>query len=400
MKHYKLFQAWQNQSKEYTDFLTKALQKIKERQRNKGIDIEIIRFPAQEQAGSPDIVNMVWEQISDCDLFVGDLTEISKVDFRSISNPNVMYEVGIADAVLGEKRVILVCSKDTCVSELAFDINHKRISPLGVDNPNAISLLEKWIEAGIVECDIQNLHRDFILQPLYDDLYVVYNNLMRMVYTNDYEYSEGVLPPTQENIKLKLQDAVLNELMVSVDYSCIISRLKNEIKSLYEANIRRFLSYIIKIYNDLDKYNWFIHTVQKQVAFIETDIKAEYLLQNTRAFYIKDISGVDEFYGSILFGEKYVYINGEQSFQNVFLKEMLTDSIRRLCNIQNITLDNGALTGMKMRTYKLTDESLDFYSKYIHAVIASIYEFMDGMNFQPTNHISDIKCNTIITWKK
>ena len=120
LKHYRLFQAWQSQNKEYTDFLTKLLAEVSERQKQKGIEIEIIRFPAQDQAGSPDVVNMVWKQIADCDLFVGDLTKIAASDSHAISNPNVMYEVGIADALLGEKRVILVCSKDTNVSKLAF----------------------------------------------------------------------------------------------------------------------------------------------------------------------------------------------------------------------------------------------------------------------------------------
>ena len=102
MKHYRLFQAWQNQDKEYTDFLTKTIENVVKIELEKDINIEVIRFPAQDEAGSPDVVNMVWEQISNCDLFVGDLTSIADNDTHSISNPNVMYEVGIADAILGE----------------------------------------------------------------------------------------------------------------------------------------------------------------------------------------------------------------------------------------------------------------------------------------------------------
>ena len=142
MKHYRLFQAWQNQDKEYTDFLTKTIENVVKIELEKDINIEVIRFPAQDEAGSPDVVNMVWEQISNCDLFVGDLTSIADNDTHSISNPNVMYEVGIADAILGEKRVILVCSKETNIEKLAFDVNHKRISPL---NKKIIKLLNFWL---------------------------------------------------------------------------------------------------------------------------------------------------------------------------------------------------------------------------------------------------------------
>ena len=116
MKHYKLFQAWQDQNKEYTDFITKAIKCVADLQREKNVDIEIVRYPAQDEAGSPDVVSMVWEQISNCDLFVGDVTSIYHHRDKEISNPNVMYEVGIADAILGEKRVILVCSKETDIN--------------------------------------------------------------------------------------------------------------------------------------------------------------------------------------------------------------------------------------------------------------------------------------------
>ena len=113
MRHYRLFQAWQNQDKEYTDFITRTIREVIDIEKSKGIDIEVIRYPAQDESGSPDVVNMVWEQIANCDLLVGDLAAIKQDNNHAISNPNVMYEVGIADAILGEKRVILLCSKDT-----------------------------------------------------------------------------------------------------------------------------------------------------------------------------------------------------------------------------------------------------------------------------------------------
>ena len=120
MRHYRLFQAWQNQDKEYTDFITRTIREVVEIEKSRGIEIEVIRFPAQDEAGSPDVVDMVWEQIANSDIFVGDLTGITNVGDCTVSNPNVMYEVGIADSLLGEKRVILLCSKDTEISRLAL----------------------------------------------------------------------------------------------------------------------------------------------------------------------------------------------------------------------------------------------------------------------------------------
>ena len=400
MRHYRLFQAWQNQDKEYTDFIIRTIREAVDIEKSKGIDIEVIRYPAQDESGSPDVVNMVWDQIVNCDLFVGDLTAIKQDYNHAVSNPNVMYEVGIADAFLGEKRVILLCSKDTEITQLAFDINHKRISPLKKNDSRAVRYLCEWIEAGISECDMQQLQRDFVLKDLYDDMYVVYNNLMRIVFSGDYVYSGGVMPPDKEVIEGNLKNALLNELMLAIDYGCVIGRLKNEIRALYDSNNRRYLADIINIYRALDKYNWFVHSVNKSVLLSENEKKYEAVLHNTKAFYLTAVEGAESLYGSILFDKKYLYINGVQPFQNVYLREMFTDDIRTSCNFQNVPIGDGALTGMKMKTYSLTPEVVGLYSQYINDVLISVYNFMDKMNYHPTNKIPDIRCNTIIVWDK
>ena len=62
MKHYRLFQAWQNQNKEYTNFITEIIQQVVKAEYKKEIDINVIRFPAQNEAGSPDVVDEALEQ--------------------------------------------------------------------------------------------------------------------------------------------------------------------------------------------------------------------------------------------------------------------------------------------------------------------------------------------------
>ena len=59
MRHYRLFQAWQNQDKEYTDFITRTIREVVEIEKSRDIEVEVIRFPAQDEAGSPDVVDMV-----------------------------------------------------------------------------------------------------------------------------------------------------------------------------------------------------------------------------------------------------------------------------------------------------------------------------------------------------
>lgn len=221
-----------------------------------------------------------------------------------------------------------------------------------------------------------------------------------MIFTNDFSYTNGVEVPNIEVIKTKLRDASFNELMISIDYRGVLVRLKDEIRTLYENNDKRYIAEIVCIYKALDKFNWFLHTIKKSVAFYEKETRCQVLLQNTKAFYLTDVSAFDELYGSILFEEKYVYINGDPPFQNVYLKEMITERVKELCHYQNVFMRNGTQTGMNMSTYSLKTEAVATFSGSIYDVLIAIYNFMDKMNFAPTNENTEINCNTIIIWKK
>lgn len=148
--------------------------------------------------------------------------------------------------------------------------------------------------------------------------------------------------------------------MLAIDYGCVIERLKSEIRTLYDSNNRRYLADIINIYQTLDKYNWFVHSIKKPVLLNENEKKYEALLQNTKAFYITEVEGAEGLYGSILFDKKYLYINGEPPFQNVYLREMFTDEIKTSCHLQNVPFGDDALTGMKMKTYSLMQKPLEY----------------------------------------
>ena len=62
--------------------------------------------------------------------------------------------------------------------------------------------------------------------------------------------------------------------------------------------------------------------------------------------------------------------------------------------------DEGELTMIKTLTYTLEPRAINLYGQYIFDVVTSVYNFMDKMNFEPTNDIPDIICNSIIAWVK
>jgi hypothetical protein len=80
--------------------------------------------------GSPYIPGKLAEKIRDSDIFIGDITSIvSTVDGKSLPNPNVTFELGLAAAHLGWDRIILLFNARVAKFEkLPFDFDRHRIS--------------------------------------------------------------------------------------------------------------------------------------------------------------------------------------------------------------------------------------------------------------------------------
>ena len=148
---YKIFLAWQSQNKTTADFIRSQIRQAVSVLGEKGYAINLIERPTQEDAGSPNINSLIWEQISDSDIFIADISDVIQNGDTIISNPNVMYELGIAEALLGSYRTILLCDEHTPINKLAFDINHNRISPIKTSNNELFLNLSEWIEAALIE---------------------------------------------------------------------------------------------------------------------------------------------------------------------------------------------------------------------------------------------------------
>ena len=142
---YKVFLAWQSQNRTTSKFIKAQLKKSVALLSERGYDIVLIERPTQEDSGAPNINSVIWEQISDSDVFIADISNIIQNDQTIISNPNVMYELGIAEALLGAHRTILLCDENTPVDKVAFDINHNRISSIKTSNTNLFIVVLKLI---------------------------------------------------------------------------------------------------------------------------------------------------------------------------------------------------------------------------------------------------------------
>ncbi|MET3035330.1 hypothetical protein ABXT08_04465 [Chryseobacterium sp. NRRL B-14859] len=86
-------------------------------------------------SGSPSIVESITGKIAKSDIFVCDISIINiNENGRKTPNPNVLYELGFASAILGWERVIMI--QNTAfgkIEDLPFDLRGRRVLQYNID---------------------------------------------------------------------------------------------------------------------------------------------------------------------------------------------------------------------------------------------------------------------------
>jgi hypothetical protein len=85
----------------------------------------------RDLSGSPNIPLAIFEKISKADIFVCDITTITKANAsRPLANPNVLIELGFAVSQLGWARIVLLFNKHfgNFPADVPFDVDRQRIA--------------------------------------------------------------------------------------------------------------------------------------------------------------------------------------------------------------------------------------------------------------------------------
>lgn len=106
-----------------------------------------------ERCGSPDIASTIEEKIRNADIFVADVTIINAgTASKTTPNPNVLFELGIAQATLGWDRIILIVNTAYApISDLPFDIKSHRAQSYSLSPQDAVGLSNKQKTTRIFE---------------------------------------------------------------------------------------------------------------------------------------------------------------------------------------------------------------------------------------------------------
>lgn len=94
----------------------------------------------RDESGSPDIVDTIKRKISNCDIFIADLTIIGKIGNKYYPNSNVIFELGYAHCCLDQSVIICLSDKP---GNLPFDISKYRNSLI----PKNKEDIKNWISA-------------------------------------------------------------------------------------------------------------------------------------------------------------------------------------------------------------------------------------------------------------
>lgn len=146
-----------------------------------------------ERCGSPDIASTIEEKIRGADIFVADVTIINAgTTSKTTPNPNVLFELGIAQATLGWDRIILIVNTAYApISDLPFDIKSHRALSYSLNSQDAASLSNKQKTTRMYEPLKNGVLSILNKDPLKEILKG--NNPKQIQYNKDYKKLEDLL---------------------------------------------------------------------------------------------------------------------------------------------------------------------------------------------------------------
>lgn len=134
-----VFYSWQSdlEGRLNRSFIQDALERaVKEISKSDVFDLEmVIDRDTFGMPGSPSIVESISDKIAKSDLFVCDVSIINLNEAgRPTPNPNVLFELGYASALLGWERIIMVQNVTFgAVDKLPFDLRGRRVVQYALD---------------------------------------------------------------------------------------------------------------------------------------------------------------------------------------------------------------------------------------------------------------------------
>jgi len=379
-----VFYIWQNQRRTTQEYIKKHLRMAADELENEGIKTNIIYRPAQDEAGSPNINITIKEKISSSDVIVADVSLVfSNEEQGKASNPNVMYEIGLADAMIGDKRIILLCDEKSKPEDVAFDINHNRISRISTSDNEFYRSLKEWLKAGFIEADHQKYIRKYYVKKLMPNAVLLLNFFVRFVYMGrKLDLKNDVIAiPDNETIMEYLGQNFYPSFFAKANFEKLLFDVEDMIVTMDRSIDRNLYWCMIRFADSLKKYHEMGRTA-KYKYWKEEGKDVTYAILDHNAFWMNNADATDNIEGCVYFNENIVAFL-YNDIQYIVDKRMLpNDGIEG----KNMNLPNGSKgTFIKCSNYSISEEWVGSISDQIHRVIQSLFDLMKVCGYQVIN---------------
>ena len=242
--------------------------------------LEVIRVDEKHYAG--DVMEIVWKEINEASFIVADVSN---------SNPNVLYEVGIAHT-LG-KEVVILTDKST---EVPFDIRKNRYIEYCIHNITGEKQLQKDLNKTIYEIN-KKINKSF-------------------------KHESGILGIREiERIESKMEVGQVNCCLVRGNLIIVNKQTDEEVKRFDGAS-----EILSEVFLEGDKLNISIGTDLKSASIsVFLDIRDKNTLQ-----VLQDISREDAYCELYTIGDKLKYISAKRMFNDDFSMRQFKRQIARV----------------------------------------------------------------------
>ena len=380
----KVFLAWQSQNRDTARYVRDQLDAAKKDLESCGIDTDIIKTPTQGEPGSPCITDLIWQQIISSDAFIADLSFMPET---SCSNSNVMYELGIADALIGENRVILLCDQNTDIAKTAFDINHKRISKVNIKNPSFHVELARWLELCFVEADKQKYIRQYAIDECISELLLLANYFYRYINTNAPNYENGLNIPQCAEIEDRLRNGTFTAFQAKADFTEVIKYLDEKIAHLMQFFDRKLMWYMISLVSSLKAYQRLCDAVHYTHVSNRNSEETGCLLDKQTFSLIPGISDTcaeDTIRETVYFKSNTVIYSGDSGLSVYDCRTL--ENASKECRTQIVQVNSRERTTCaKMPTYAFVNEWVTPFTIRIENVLQSISNLLAFCGYSLSN---------------
>lgn len=179
-KSFTVFFSWQSDVPENSDFLRSFIKtSIKNLETPHNVNV-LYDEASRSVVGSQKVEEVILEKIRACDVFIADITPITRIETKEgekkriklLPNPNVAFELGYAMHCLPMEQVLIVLPTGISHGQLPFDFNHNRLiefdeqtNPMDEEIEKSLAFCMKT-RTSLIDVIVAN-PKDKILRPQY-----------------------------------------------------------------------------------------------------------------------------------------------------------------------------------------------------------------------------------------